>query len=208
MTPTPFPVPLPVEFGPHEADWWMVCLTAVGIIATLVIAFFTLRANIAAGEASKDAARANERGIEANERAIQAQVKATEAFTEALNISGTAAAAQADALRRLVDSSNGYTSAEEVSTDVTWSLSRDVGRNRWILRNVGTATAYSALIHGFTEQDSSDLLVFFDEPMDIAPHSVIQFGIERSLASPPATVVVVEWTDDLGTERQYNIAVV
>ena len=45
-TPTPFPVPLPVSFGPHEADWWMVWVTGAGVVVTLFVAIsavFTAR---------------------------------------------------------------------------------------------------------------------------------------------------------------------
>lgn len=35
---TPIPVPLPVAFGPHEADWWMVAITLVAAIASVAVA--------------------------------------------------------------------------------------------------------------------------------------------------------------------------
>lgn len=40
--PSPVPLPLPVSFGPHEADWWAVAVTALGAIASLIVAIAAL----------------------------------------------------------------------------------------------------------------------------------------------------------------------
>lgn len=37
-----FPVPLPVEFGPHEADWWMVWVTGASAFISLAIAIVAI----------------------------------------------------------------------------------------------------------------------------------------------------------------------
>lgn len=33
---------LPVTFGPHEADWWMVVVTSLGMVGTIVTAIFAI----------------------------------------------------------------------------------------------------------------------------------------------------------------------
>lgn len=38
------PNPLPVTFGPHEADWWMVAVTALAMAASVVVAVSAINA--------------------------------------------------------------------------------------------------------------------------------------------------------------------
>lgn len=60
---------VPVEFGPHEADWWMVGVSALAAVASLVLALF---AWLTSREA-KGQAKASERAR--REEQIQAQTR-------------------------------------------------------------------------------------------------------------------------------------
>lgn len=176
----------------------MVGLTAAGIVATLLIAFLTFRAN-----AQANASRAI---------ADRTQVGLIEAQTAAFNASHAATEEQTAALRELIDRTNGSgVSPDEVvpATDVKWLLERDSARkNGWLVRNVGTATAYGARVRGLTEQDATDLLVQYKDPIDAPPYTAIPFSVWRSLASPAATVVEVTWTDALGRPNASRLVAV
>lgn len=190
MTPSPIPIPLPVEVGPHEADWWMVALTALGITATLLIALLTLRANKRA-----DASRKVADG---------ALTSAMEASARAFNLSQESSAAQVDALRALVESQ--ATAKPARNSIVIWRLEPE-SKNKWIVRNVGSSTAFATTIQGLTEQDRTDLHVFAKEPFDIDPEGFLQITIWRSLASPPSTIIVIKWKDDQGSEYESRLVV-
>jgi hypothetical protein len=38
MDPTPIPIPLPVDFGPHVGDWVLIVVTAAGVLASIAVA--------------------------------------------------------------------------------------------------------------------------------------------------------------------------
>lgn len=44
------PTPLPVTFGPHDADWWLVWITAAGVVASLVVAISAVLAASSAND--------------------------------------------------------------------------------------------------------------------------------------------------------------
>lgn len=46
---------IPVEFGPHEADWWMVWVTAASAFTSLLVAGVAVWSAIQARKAAKDA---------------------------------------------------------------------------------------------------------------------------------------------------------
>jgi hypothetical protein len=177
------------------SDWWMVWVTAVGIVATLIIAGFTYRANREAGKGRIEAERAHAAALDASATASAATTRSSEQQVQVLTL--------------LVDRLNSGEGAQPSppATDVQWRLERDVDRGKWLVRNRGTATAHQAKIDGLTDADRRDLYMPFAEPRDIAPVDLIQFGIERSLASPPATVIVISWTDDFGELRTQRMVV-
>ncbi len=184
-------------------DWWTFALTGLGIVATVAIALLTLRATRIA-EASRTTADA-------------AQTRALEAYVAALNTSETATNGQIRAIEALVERVNGAVQTPETETasdsepkdTVMWSLERDsgAGRGRWMVRNVGTAIARATSLHGLTDIDNRDLYVFGDQPRDLDQNGFIQFSIERSMASPPATVVVLDWTDAFGKFEETRMVV-
>lgn len=203
MTPTPIPIPVPVIVLDDGAGWWMVWLTAFGIVVTAAIAVLTLIANRRA-----DASRAV---------ADKAQTTALQAYAQALNLSQAASDRQVEVLEAFVDRineqggapiSDGQSATPETRSGVTWLLIRDLaGKNRWDLQNVGDQTAYQVTLAGETEQDSRDLMLMVDEPIDLDPNQRVPFAIWRSLASPPATIVVVTWRDAEDSEYSTRVVV-
>lgn len=77
------PVPLPVSFGPHEADWWMVWVTAAGVIVSLVVA---ISAVIAARSARDIALRSENARVssEANRISREYQTRLDDALAALL----------------------------------------------------------------------------------------------------------------------------
>jgi hypothetical protein len=173
----------------------MVGITSAGILATFIVAWFTYRANREAGKGRVEAERAHTEALKASATASQGASRSAEQQVQVLTL--------------LVDRLNqGPVSTDAPPpTDVQWHLSRDIDKGRWLIRNTGTATAHDATIAGLTEADREDLYIPYDEPLDIPPVGLIEFGIERSLASAPATVIVASWTDDLGQERTHKFVV-
>ena len=176
-----------------DPDWVMWILTFLGIVITGTIAWLTLRANKRA-DASRSVADA-------------AAVRATEALAQALNLQQDTATAHIAALREIIAGLPVGDKTSSPTTDVKWNLERDVGKGRWLIRNVGTATAHEVKVTGLTEQDMTDLHVFTPNPGDVEPYAVVMFLIERSLASPPVTALAVDWTDELGQKRVWHVAV-
>lgn len=79
---------------------------------------------------------------------------------------------------------------------VRWQIDR-VGRSNYRLRNVGRETAYNVTIEQLNEDPDvpDDLHVAADEAVTLTPDADLPFGIERSLASAPVTIVVIRWQD-------------
>ncbi len=175
--------PLPVSFGPHEADWWMVGLTALGILATLAIALLTLRAN---------------------RTAAVAQRIATEAHTEALQATKLSSERQVATLEAIVVRLNATTEHPAPTTDVRWHLESDLGRGRWLIRNLGTATAYSAYLEAVSESGAWALSRPLELPIDVAPNEYIEFGV-----LPPHAPLLLEvtWADDLENPQAFAFVV-
>ncbi|WES65834.1 hypothetical protein P0L94_07115 [Microbacter sp. GSS18] len=203
MTPTPIPFPVPVIVLGDASSWWMVWLTAAGIVVTATIAVLTLIANRRA-----DASRAV---------ADKAQTTALQAYVQALNLSQAASDRQVEVLEALVDRVNqqagpmpaeGQPVSPEAKSGVSWLLMHDLtGKHRWNLQNAGDRTAYQVSLAGETEQDSRDLMIMVKDPIDLDPYQSVPFAIWRSLASPPATIIVVKWRDENGSEYSTRIVV-
>ncbi|WDH77907.1 hypothetical protein PTQ19_10275 [Microbacterium esteraromaticum] len=78
----------PVSFGPHEADWWMVAVTASSVVVSSVLAWLAYRngrrATVIASEA---AARDEERGVQASiQRAEEARAEVALSMLRALAV--------------------------------------------------------------------------------------------------------------------------
>ncbi|GGM64776.1 hypothetical protein [Microbacterium saperdae] len=58
---------LPVTFGPHEADWWMVVVTSIGVVGTIVTAIFAI---VSARQARAIAEASEKARVEAERRRI------------------------------------------------------------------------------------------------------------------------------------------
>lgn len=203
------PIPLPVDTGPAPADWWMVGLTAAGIVATAMIAFLTLRANLTANRSAMIAAEADARARDANIAALQAS-------TDAANSSAAASTQQAQLMELLVDRLNTGPGAAAVSNvptpqpSVRWELERDraAGRGHWLLRNRGDGIAYNAVLRGLTEQDQQDVMVVErPEVTNVSPNQYIEFRVDRTFVSPPANVVVVSWQDEFDNQQSMRFVV-
>lgn len=61
----PLPNPLPVSFGPHEADWWMVVVSAVAALASIAVAIVAVRT---ASEARRISAQTEKERMVADKR--------------------------------------------------------------------------------------------------------------------------------------------
>ncbi|WP_136032501.1 hypothetical protein [Microbacterium sp. PF5] len=196
-TPPPtFPVPLPVSFGPHEADWWMVWLTMAGIIATLIIALLTLRANKRADASRAVAERVQIELLERN--ALQFNESQAAAREQLRVLADLVSKSQPGAATPSPEPSPGSVEGDLPATDVKWLLERDTAvKNGWLIRNIGTATAFGVAIRGLTEQDTQDLMIPYPDPVDAPPYTAVPFSIWKSMASPPATVIEITWRDDL-----------
>lgn len=193
VTPSPTPVPTIAAIASiaSDADWWMVSLTAIGIVATLFIALLTLGANRRA-DASRKVAES-------------AQVEALKASAIAYNESAAATRAQVDAIAELVAATNERAVnvvPAAAPSSVRWVIERDSsGKNKWRVRNSGDATAREVTIEGISEGDQRDIMRFTESAIDIAPNNSLGFAIWKSLASAPATTIQVRWHEDDGTAR-------
>lgn len=152
----------------------------------------TLRANKMAGAAQITATQAYAAALDATQQTSSKQIEALEALVERLNEAQSAPADLAPAAPHV--------------PPVRWSLQRD-GKNRWFLRNDGDATARQALIRPVTAQDAQDLHVILETAVDIAPGAQLPFAIWRSLASPPATLIEVVWSDEQGDSHSTTFVV-
>lgn len=166
----------------------LIGITAAGVIATFVVALLTLRANKVSG---------------------RAQITATEAYAEALQSNREASQKQVEALQSLVDRVNDSGRAPEESNrpKAKWELRADSRKHRWNLHNIGDAVARDAVLRPATEQDRNDLHAILEEPTDISPGSAIPFGVWRSMASPPATVAEVVWSDEEGVQHSSTFVI-
>lgn len=169
---------IPVRFGPHWADERMLWITGAGVVVTAGVALLTLWANYKSGEAQKTA---------------------TAAMTEAVAASKAAAERQASALSRLVEGLNTKT-REGNGARVQWELKQGEGRSRWALKNVGEGTALEALVLPVTAEDLVDFSSLVSSPLDVGPGAEIPFRVDRSLASPPTTLVSAVWKDEDGDQ--------
>lgn len=198
MTPSPSPSIAEAQAVASAADWWIVWLTAIGIVATLFIAFLTLRANQRA-DASRTVAES-------------AQVQALEASARAYNDSAEATQKQVEALAELVALTNDRTAAAPTAHSgpaVTWVLERDrLGKNRWLVRNAGTESARDVTLRGVSPQDQVDLMVLFDGAMDVTPENSLNFAIWKSMASPAATMIEIRWREEDDEEHSTRMVVV
>ena len=170
-----------------ETDWPMFWANMAGLFLTAVIAFFTFRATVKANIASELAAKAQADAAAATKNSL-------DAWTAALRASAESEDRQTEALRALAGTAS---PAETLIRDVEWKIDRDGARGHWILRNMGPHTAHAVTIRGNTSIDEIDLFVANPDPRDVPKNDVFEFTVERSMASPPAIVVVLEWFDPL-----------
>tara|TARA_B100000519_G_C14247988_1_gene440863 strand:+ start:371 stop:937 length:567 start_codon:yes stop_codon:yes gene_type:complete len=182
--PRPAPTIIRVEWDP-TTDWIMILVTAAGVVATIVIAILTLRAN---------------------QKASAAQARADDALRRAIADNAAASDRQVEALRDAVRGANAP-QAEPETLDIEWKLDRDLGRNKWLIRNMGPAAAHEVSLRGESEQDAQDIYVPGPESRDLDRNDIIQFSVDRSLASPPANVALLEWSDALGNRHSKRFVV-
>ncbi|KAA0961200.1 hypothetical protein FQ142_10175 [Microbacterium sp. ANT_H45B] len=191
MTPSPTPTIAAFTAAASDAEWWMVWLTAIGIVATLLIALLTFGANRRA-DASRKVAES-------------AQVEALKASALAYNESAAATREQVAAIAELVAATNDRPAAavsDAAASSVRWTIERDrSAKNRWRIHNTGNAVARQVTIAGVSKSDQADILRLTDEAIDIAPSNSLSFGIWKSIASPAATTVEVRWLDENGADR-------
>ncbi|GGM41933.1 hypothetical protein [Microbacterium saperdae] len=202
MKPTPSPTADAIVAVASAADWWIVWLTGIGVVATLVIAGFTFRANKRADRAQLDATEAQTAAANAQTLASDAarlmttrHVETIEVLVERVNSAAAAAAATTTRVE-----------GPPALPPVRWKVERD-GPNRWVLRNVGTETARSAILRPVAESDAQDLYIPVAEPMDVAPNMTLPFSISRTFASPAATVIDVGWLDGTRYGRSMTFVV-
>ncbi|WP_146079376.1 hypothetical protein [Rathayibacter sp. AY1A4] len=176
------------EDSPLITDWIMVVLTALGIAATGLIALLTFRANKTANDSQKESTRASIAAAESNRLAVEAMQAAVEASQRAIELQVSAAADVAN--RR------GSGSREE-SNGVRWKIAGGGSKGRgFALVNDGSETAYAVQMEelgGF-----NDAVFSITDPFDLDPGAEIPFFIERSIASPPVTVILITWRNAAG----------
>lgn len=193
----------------------MVWLTAAGILATVWIAFLAYRANKKADASRRVADGTHIELLKSNAEHFNASVEATRAQTDTLTALVERLERAEQARSAAVGTSGSATEAGPDAEEpaprrrVNWLVMRDLTsrRGRWSIQNTGTDTAFEVTIEGLTEQDQQDLYVPHAEPIDVDVNGSLPFSIDRSLASPPATVLRIKWREADGTAYESRIVV-
>lgn len=185
MTPeaTPLPIPIPVTTGFPLADWVMIGVTFLGIIVSGSIALLAYFATKRAAQAQLAAINAQVEAANANERALNAQVGLLE-----------------DAVRE--DEARADQTLRPTPSGVRWVVEPTSSHGRYLLRNVGGIAASRVHVEGLTVQDRTDFMPGSVDYERIEPSQATLLRVERSFASPPATVVVVEWVEEGHNRRE------
>jgi len=183
MDSTALSFPIPVVFGPHDADWWMVWLTSAGIVVTAAIAGLTLVANV---------------------KASNAQRVAMEAYTQAVDAMKTLGAEQTALLRATADRLNEAEKARAVVPPaVTWALDERIGkRERWRLINTSGTVAENAYVELAYEASWKGIQPEDIKPEDIGPGESMTFWIAQKSGSSPSTLVAARWDEAGATHSQ------